>query len=65
MEQFIRNNFKIVEWKSEDGSISEGFEYIAPNGNKRITELKTFLDNTEKFQSIIDYWKSEGMNVPQ
>jgi hypothetical protein len=65
MEQWIKDNFEIVDWKNEDGTNEEAFAYIAPNGNKRITKLNFFLNNQEQFQDLIDYWISQGYEVPQ
>ena len=65
MEQWIRNNFKIYIRNNEDGTQNEVFEYEGNNGNKRTTVLSIFLNNQNKFQDMINYWKSQGMIVPQ
>ena len=65
MEQFIRDNFRIVEWKNMDGSILEGFEYQDKNGFTCVTKLDFFIDNLEQFVDIIEHWEEQGYNVPE
>lgn len=64
MEDFIRENFDIVDYEKDDGSIVEGFKYKTKDNNWAVTDLNYFLDNIEQYNDLIEHWEDEGMNVP-
>lgn len=65
MEEFIRDQLPIVSWENEDGSVEDSFEYVDPYGFSCKTKLSAFLNSQSEFRSLIDYWKEQGLPVPQ
>ena len=60
IESFIRDNFAIK--KNEAGE--EYFEYEFEGATQR-TKLSSFLENNGKFNSLLEYWESEDLDVPE
>ena len=61
MERFLRDNFVVrTDENGEDIVVYEG-----ENGNQRTTLLSMMVDHPQLYSNVFDFWRSQGLQVPQ
>ena len=65
MYDFLRDNFKMVTTQTSEGENKPAFEYVNREGKICITDLEFFLNNSDLYIPLIDFWEEQGLKPPQ